>query len=119
MNVVDQLILRHPNMAHCHSQTQNLGKAHTERDHHTGLIGILFTTFSRSTNKLYLFHLEFDCGLDLIHLGIQVLVVGEQRGEFSGFVQARAKDTRDLLNQGLGSQEGIVFLCCGAQASLN
>lgn len=52
-------------------------------------------------NKLYLFHLEFDRGLDLIHLGVQVLVVGEQRWELSGFVQARTQDTRDLLNQRL------------------
>lgn len=68
---------------------------------------------------MYLFHLEFDCGFDLIHLGVQVLIVGEKRWELSGFVQARTQNTRDLLNQGLGGQEGIIFLCCGVQARYN
>lgn len=59
---------------------------------------------------MYLLHLEFDGGFDLIHLGIQVLIVGEQGGELAGLVQARAQDTGDLLDQRLGGQEGIIFL---------
>lgn len=50
---------------------------------------------------MYLLHLEFDGGLDLIHLGHQVLVVGEQGGELASLVQPRAQDTRDLLDQRL------------------
>lgn len=49
----------------------------------------------------YLLHLEFNSGFNLIHFGVQVLIVGEQRGELAGLVQPRAQDTRDLLNQRL------------------
>lgn len=59
---------------------------------------------------MYLLHLEFDGGFDLIHLGIQVLIVGEQGRELASLVQPRAQDTRNLLDQGLRGQEGIVFL---------
>lgn len=38
--------------------------------------------------------------------------MGEQGREFPSFVQAWAQDSRDLLDQGLGSQEGIVLLSC-------
>lgn len=71
-------------------------------------------TTPRYTTKamLYLLHLKLDGRFDLIHLGHQVLVVGEQRREFPGFVQARAQDSRNLFDQGLGSQEGIVLLSC-------
>lgn len=71
-------------------------------------------TTPRHTTKamLYLLHLKLDGRFDLIHLGHQVLVVGEQRREFPSFVQARAQDSRNLLDQGLGSQEGIVLLSC-------
>lgn len=58
----------------------------------------------------YLLHLEFDCGFDLIHLGSHVLVVGEQGGELAGLVQSRTEDTRDLLDQRLRGQEGVVLL---------
>lgn len=58
-----------------------------------------------------LLHLEFDCGFHLIYFGDQVLVMGEQRGKLSCLVKARTQDTRDLLDQGLGGQESIVFLC--------
>lgn len=71
-------------------------------------------TTPRYTTKatLYLLHLKLDGRFDLIHLGHQVLVVGEQRREFPGFVQARAQDSRNLFDQGLRSQEGIVLLSC-------
>ena len=38
--------------------------------------------------------------------------MSEERREFAGFVQAWTQDPRDLLDQGLGSQEGIVLLSC-------
>lgn len=59
---------------------------------------------------MHLLHLEFDGGFDLFHLSAHVLIVGEQGGELASLVQTRAQDTRDLLNQRLGSQEGIVLL---------
>lgn len=52
-------------------------------------------------SRAYLLHLEFDGRFDLIHLGVQVLVVGEQGGELAGLVQTRTEDTRDLLDQRL------------------
>lgn len=60
----------------------------------------------------YLLHLKLDGGFDLVHLGHQVLIVSEERREFASFVQAWTQDSRDLLDQGLGGQEGIVLLGC-------
>ena len=62
------------------------------------------------TGRAYLLHLELDGGLDLIDLGVEVLVVGEQRGELAGLVQPGSKNTWDLFNQRLRSQESIVLL---------
>lgn len=67
---------------------------------------------SKPRALLYLLHLKLDGGFDLVHLGHQVLIVSEERREFAGFVQARTQDSRDLLDQGLGGQEGIVLLGC-------
>lgn len=58
----------------------------------------------------HLLHLEFDSRLDLVHLGHHVLIVSEQGGELASLVQPRAQDTRDLLDQRLRGQEGIVLL---------
>lgn len=66
----------------------------------------------RGKALLYLLHLKFDGRFDLIHLGHQVLIVSEERREFAGFVQTWTQDSRNLLDQGLGSQEGIVLLRC-------
>lgn len=65
---------------------------------------------SQRKRFIYLLHLELDGGFDLIHLGIHVLIVGEQRGELASLVQTRTQDTRDLLDQRLRSEEGIVLL---------
>lgn len=58
----------------------------------------------------YLLHLELDGGFDLINLDVEVLVVGEQGGEFASLVEPRPQDTRDLLDQRLGRQECIILL---------
>lgn len=63
-----------------------------------------------SKQYAYLLHLEFDSRLDLVHLGHHVLIVSEQGGELASLVQPRAQDTRDLLDQRLRGQEGIVLL---------
>lgn len=57
-----------------------------------------------------LLHLELDGGLDFVNLGGHRLLVGEQTRELASLVQARTKETRNLLDQRLGSKEGIVFL---------
>lgn len=49
----------------------------------------------------YLLHLEFDGGFDLFYFGGQVLIVGEQGGEFSSLVQPWTQDTWDLLDERL------------------
>lgn len=58
----------------------------------------------------YLLHLELDGGLDLLHLGVEVLIVGQKGGELASLVEPRAEDTRDLLDQGLRSQESVILL---------
>lgn len=58
----------------------------------------------------YLLHLELDGGLDLVGLGDHRLVVREKRGELSGLVETGAQETRDLLDERLGSEEGVVAL---------
>lgn len=59
----------------------------------------------------YLLHLKLDGGLNLINLDVEVLIVGEEGGELASLVEPRPQDTRDLFDQRLGGQEGIVFLC--------
>lgn len=66
----------------------------------------------RGKAPFYLLHLKFDGRFDLVHLGHQVLVVREEGWELASFVQARPQDSRNLLDQGLRSQEGIVLLGC-------
>lgn len=44
--------------------------------------------------------------------------MSEERREFAGFVQAWTQDSRNLLDQGLGSQEGIVLLSCEERTSV-
>lgn len=63
----------------------------------------------------YLLHLELDGGFDLINLDVEVLVVGEQGGEFASLVEPRPQDTRDLLDQRFRGQEGIILLGCSGR----
>lgn len=44
--------------------------------------------------------------------------MSEERREFAGFVQTWTQNSRNLLDQGLGSQEGIVLLSCEEKTSV-
>jgi len=57
-----------------------------------------------------LLQLEFDGSLQLLDLGHHVVTVGDHGGEFTGLVQTRTQDTRDLLDERVGSQESVVLL---------
>ena len=52
------------------------------------------------------FHTAFLCP----YLRIEGLVVGDEGGELAGLVQAGTEETRNLLDDGLRSEEGVVFL---------
>ena len=60
----------------------------------------------------YLLHLELDGCLYFLHLGDQLVRVGDQRGEFAGLVEPRTKKTRDLLDECLGGQKSVILLGC-------
>ena len=79
-----------------------------------------------NTKAENLLKLELDGGLDVGDLGVHVLAVGERGREFTGWTlldavkdggidevhtlgETRTKETRDLLDQTLGSKEGIVL----------
>ena len=57
-----------------------------------------------------LLQLELDGGTDLISLLANVIGVGNGGGELSGLVETRSEKTGNLLDEGLGSEEGIVLL---------
>lgn len=108
VDVVHQLIFCHLHVSNSHSQTEHLqqekhGHVKCEWDK-------LKATAIHGYQSAYLLHLEFDSRLDLIHLGHHVLIVGEQGGELASLVQPRSQDTRDLLDQRLRGQEGIILL---------
>ena len=63
------------------------------------------------THAENLLQLELDGGLDLGHLVGEVLSVRDGCGELSGLGQTRTQETGDLLDQGVGSHEGIVLAC--------
>jgi hypothetical protein len=56
-----------------------------------------------------LLELELDGGLDLVDLASQVVVVGDRGGELAGLGETGTEETRDLLDQGLGSDESVVL----------
>merc|ERR1719264_593445 len=49
-------------------------------------------------------------GLQVVALGGQVVVMGHQGGELTGLVKSGTKEPGDLLDEGVGSQEGVIAL---------
>jgi hypothetical protein len=78
-NIADQLILGHADIAHRDPQTKHL------------------------------LELELDGALDLGHLDVEVLGVGDGGGELAGLGEAGAEETRDLAHERVGGEEGVVF----------
>jgi len=58
----------------------------------------------------HLLHLELDGGLQVVALGGQVVVMSHQGRELTGLVKSGAKEPGDLLDKGVGSQEGVIAL---------
>lgn len=78
-DVSDELVVGHANVANGDTKAQNLLK------------------------------LELDGGLDVGNLGGHVFRVGDGGREFTGLGKTRTQETGNLLDQTLGSEEGIVL----------
>jgi len=63
----------------------------------------------RDAHAENLLQLELDCRLDFVDLGGEIFVVGDGGWEFTSLGKTRTQETRDLLDQGVGSNEGIVL----------
>lgn len=79
-DVTDQLVLSHANVANSDTHAENL------------------------------LQLELDGGLDFVHLVGEVLSVGDGSGELSSLGETRSEETGNLLDEGVGGDEGIVLL---------
>jgi len=80
MDVLDQLLVRHADVSNGDGEAEHL------------------------------LHLELDGGLQVVALGGQVVVMGHQGGELTGLVKSGTKEPGDLLDEGVGSQEGVIAL---------
>ena len=78
-DVADQLILSHPHIPHRNTKTQDL------------------------------LQLELDRALDFRDLSIEVFAVGDGSRELAGLRETGAEETRNLLDQRLRRNEGVVF----------
>merc|ERR1719367_1460404 len=79
MNVVNQFIFGHCSIANSHIEAQ------------------------------YLFHLKLDCALQVVNLGLDIILMSQERWKFTSLVKTRSQQSRDLFNQRFGSHEGIVL----------
>ena len=61
------------------------------------------------THAENLLELELDGGLDLVDAASQVVGVRDGSGELAGLGQTRTQETGDLLDEGLGGDEGVVL----------
>ena len=62
------------------------------------------------TQAQHLLELELDGGANLSELVAEVLGVRHGGGELAGLGETGAEQTRDLLDEGLGREEGVVLL---------
>jgi hypothetical protein len=78
-DVRDQFILRHTHIANRHTQTQHL------------------------------LQLELDCRFDFCYFGVEVFGVRDGRRELASFRETGTEETGDLLDEGIGGDEGVVL----------
>ena len=64
----------------------------------------------RHRQAQHLLHLELHSVKDALHLLSRILAVGDHRGELSSSVQTRSYQSGKLLDQSIGSEEGVVLL---------
>merc|ERR1711915_419440 len=80
MDILDKFVLAHSNISNSDRQTQNL------------------------------FHLELDGCLEIVNLLPQVIIMGHQSWELSRLVQTGSQKPRNLLDEGIRSNESIETL---------
>lgn len=82
-----------------------------DSEHQVGNKGLLLhlDVTNGNTEAQNLLELELDGGLDVGDLGGHVLSVGDGGRELSGLRETGTEETRNLLDQTLGSKEGIVL----------
>jgi len=84
-----------------------------EIDGHHGVLtefGLVHTDVANGdTHAQNLLELELDVGLDGVAFLLDVVVVGDQGRELTSLVQTGSQQTRDLGDENLGGQEGIVL----------
>jgi len=62
------------------------------------------------THAQNLLELVLDCCLDLVNFFLKGLVMGNQSWELASLVETRAKQTRNQLDNGFGSEKHVVLL---------
>jgi len=62
-----------------------------------------------NTHAQHLLKLKLDGALNIGDFVVEVFSVGHWSGEFASFGETGAEETGDLLNEGVGGDEGIVF----------
>jgi len=91
-----------------------LQQRHQEIDGETDVGGQIISLHGNVANSdgqaQDLLELKLDGGLQLLDLGDHVVAVSDHRWEFTGFVQTRSQNTRNLLDESIGSQESVILL---------
>ena len=62
-----------------------------------------------NTHAEHLLELELDGGLDLVDLVVKGLGVRDRSRELSSLGETGTEETRDLLDEGIGGEEGIIL----------
>lgn len=73
------------------------------------LLNLHLDVANSDTHAEDLLELELDGALDLGDLAGEVIRVGDGGGELAGLGETGAEETGDLLNEGLGGDEGVVL----------
>lgn len=91
-----------------------LEKGHEEGDREPDVLaeGVLrhADVADGDTHAEHLLELELDGGGDVLSLGLDGVLVGDERRELAGLVETGAEDTRELLDERVRRKEGVVLL---------
>jgi len=85
-------------------------EVNTEHDVGKDLVLSHVAVSDGNTEAEDLLELELDGRLDLVDLVSEVLSVGDGSRELSGLGETGTEQSRDLLDEGLGGEEGLVLL---------
>jgi len=81
-----------------------------QRDVGSQLVGGHANVSDSHRKAQHLLHLELDGGLNFVSLGDHRLVVRQKSRELASLVETGAQQTRNLLDERLRSEEGVVAL---------